>query len=442
MQYRYILFIGLLGILYSCEPELEDYSTSNGNADFSTYVALGNSLTAGYADGALYNSAQSTSYPAILAQQFAKAGGGSFAQPVVNSEYGVFDGKLILGYSTDCLGTTSLAPVMDEGSVDGPAPVGYQVNNLGVPGAKSSHLLAPGYGTLNPYFGRFASEPMASVVGDAMAMNPTFFTLWIGNNDVLGYSTSGGVGDTITGQMWFAAYLNATLETLTSGGAKGAIANIPEVSAIPFFNTVPYNALPLQEQGQVDALNEGYDPYNQLMEANGLPYRINFTLGYNPLVIMDDAMPLPPAFEQFKFRQISEDELILLTIPQDSIKCAGWGSQVPVEGQYVLTETELDNIDAAITGYNQTISTLAAQYNVALVDMNAEFNKLKTGIISDGVTLNTSFITGNAFSLDGVHGTPMGYSHVANIFVNAINSKYGSTFPTVSITGYTANILP
>lgn len=430
MQYRYILFIGLLGILYSCEPELEDYSTSNGNADFSTYVALGNSLTAGYADGALYNSAQSTSYPAILAQQFAKAGGGSFVQPVVNSEYGVFEGKRILGYSTDCLGTTSLAPVIDIGPVDGAAPVGYQVNNLGVPGAKSSHLLAPGYGTLNPYFGRFASEPMASVIGDAMAMSPTFFTLWIGNNDVLGYSTSGGVGDTITGQMWFAAYINITLETLTSGGAKGAIANIPEVSAIPFFNTVPPNAYVLT-QGQADTLN---------MFLGNLGF--SYQAGPNYFIVEDPDAPLG-------FRQMVEGELLLLTVPQDSIKCAYWGgfnptiqAPVPIPNQYALSLSELENINTAISGYNQTISTLASQYNVALVDMNAEFNKLKTGVTFDGVTLTTSFITGNAFSLDGVHGTPMGYSHVANIFVNAINSKYGSTFPTVSITGYTANILP
>jgi len=442
MNYRYILFIALLGILFGCEPELDDFSASNGNADFTTYVALGNSLTAGYADAALYHSVQLNSYPAILAQQFAKVGGGNFVQPVVNSEFGVFPGKLKLGYKTDCLENTSLSPVADEGAVDGPAPVGYQVNNLGVPGARSSHLLAPGYGTLNPYFGRFASEPMASVIGDAMAMDPTFFTLWIGNNDVLGYSTSGGVGDTITSQQWFAAYINAIVQSLTSNGAKGAIANIPDVSAIPFFNTVPYNALILQEQAQVDALNAGYAAYNQLMEANGLPYRINFTLGNNPMVIMDEGMELPPEYAQYKFRQITEDELILLTIPQDSIKCAGWGSQEPIANHYVLSSDELTEINNAVSGYNQTIQTVATQYNLALVDMNAEFKRLTTGIVSDGVSLNTGFITGNAFSLDGVHGTSMGYAHVANLFALAINAKYGSTLPVVSVTSYPANILP
>jgi hypothetical protein len=68
---------------------------------------------------------------------------------------------------------------------------------FGVPGAKSFHLLYNGYGnpagiaakTANPYFVRFASSPTATVVGDALAQNPTFFSLWIGNNDTLGYAT-------------------------------------------------------------------------------------------------------------------------------------------------------------------------------------------------------------------------------------------------------------
>src|SRR5690606_22308160 len=75
-------------------------------------------------------------------------------------------------------------------------------NNMGVPGAKSFHLVAPGYGNIanlttgraNPYFVRHATSPDASVLSDALSMNPTFFTNWIGNNDVLSYATSGGTG--------------------------------------------------------------------------------------------------------------------------------------------------------------------------------------------------------------------------------------------------------
>ena len=47
-----------------------------GSADFTKYVAVGNSLTAGFADGGLYRDGQLNSYPSILAGQFATVGGG------------------------------------------------------------------------------------------------------------------------------------------------------------------------------------------------------------------------------------------------------------------------------------------------------------------------------------------------------------------------------
>lgn len=471
MKYRYLIYISLLSFVIACKPELDEFEISSGNANFTTYVSLGNSLTAGYADGALYPSGQEYSYTNILAEQFQKVGGGSFGIPMMPNERGIgillipeppffrLESKLILGYSSDCLGQQSMGP---QRLVENPdqlqlyaeltSPVDGPINNFGVYGAKAAHLLAPGYGdpagllnlppTANPFYVRFASSTVSSIIFDAIATQPTFYTLWIGNNDVLQYALSGGIGDTITSQGFYAFVMNTIITSMNATGAEGAIANVPSVTSIPFFNTVPFNALPLQEQAQVDALNAGYAAYNQLMETNGLPYRINFTLGYNPLVIMDEGMPLPPEYAQYKFRQITEDELLLLSIPQDSIKCAGWGSQVPVGSQYVLTEGELANIDDAIVGYNQTIEDLALQYDLAYIDMNAELIKLEDGITQDGITLTADFVTGNGFSLDGVHLTPMGNAHVANMFINGINAKFDANLPLVSIAEYPSVELP
>jgi lysophospholipase L1-like esterase len=438
MNYRYIIFFGLLGIFIGCEPELEDFNASKGNADFTTYVALGNSLTAGYADDALYHSTQANSYPAILAQQFAKVGGGTFVQPVVESEYGILPGKLKLGYKTDCLGDTSLSPVPDEGTLDDLAPLGYTVNNMGIPGAKSFHLLADGYGdfagiaagTANPYYARFASSAISTVVGDAIALQPTFYSLWIGNNDVLGYATTGGVRDSITGQATFAYAMNTIVMSMDATGAKGVIANIPDVTTIPFFNTVPPNSYVLT-QGQADTLNMFLGPLG-----------FSYEEGANYFIVED-------ANSQLGFRQMVEGELLLLTVPQDSLKCAYWGGfnpylqlPVPIPTQYVLTLDEIANIEAATADFNQIIENLATTYDLAFVDVNDEFNRLMEGITMDGITINSSFITGNAFSLDGVHGTQMGYSHIANMFINAINAKYNSNLPKVSLAGYPANVLP
>jgi lysophospholipase L1-like esterase len=454
MKYKYILCIGLVGLLFSCKPELDDFSPSEGNADFSVYVALGNSLTAGYADGSLYRSSQMNSYPAILAEQFQKAGGGEFTQPLISTEEGVgftinptglvFRTKAILGSSTNCLGETSLGPIP---AIVNPNqtelynvlfyPVNGLYNNLGVPGAKSFHLTYDGYGnpanlvtnipTANTYFVRFASATNTTILGDALAQNPTFFTLWIGNNDILGYAASGGWGDTITGLQSYTNVMNMLLTNLTSGGAKGVIANIPDMLSAPYFSymstKVPYNGLVLTNQAQVDALNAAY-----------LPLGITFALGQNPFIVRDALSPYP--------RQMKPTDRFLLTLPTDSLQCFQYGSAIPIPHKYILDENEISNVNNAIEDYNQVISDLAIQYNLAFIDVYTIVKDLKSGIVTDGITLTADFVTGNAFSLDGIHLTQMGYAYIANQFIKEINAKYGSNLPTVSLTNYQSVILP
>lgn len=458
MKTKYILLVLILGIaIVSCKPELEEYNYNAGSVDFSTYVSIGNSLTAGYADGALYKESQETSFPSILAGQLANFGGGSFAQPLMGSDNGVglsvtpqgpvLRTKTTLGYATDCLGITSVAPVpavpnpdqlqlLQELSTPPTNPGPY--NNLGVPGAKSFHLLAPGYGdpngvlqgTANPFFARFASTPQASVISDAVALNPSFFTLWIGSNDVLLYAIEGGTADSITGVATFGFYLSAILETLAGTGTKGAIANIPDISSIPFFNTVPANGYVLNQE-QADLLN-------QFLGSLGFQYQP----GPNYFIVEDPG-------SQLGFRQMVEGELVLLTVPQDSLKCAYWGGfdpvkqlPVPIPNKYILDMEEIAEINSTINGYNQTISSMAAQYDLAMVDVFQVLHMAENSIVYQGDTFTTDFITGNAFSLDGIHMTPKGNALVANKFIEAINAKYGSTIPLVSTTNFRANTLP
>jgi hypothetical protein len=63
-----------------------------------------------------------------------------------------------------------------------------------------SIFTAPGYGSAagvlagaNPYYARFSTSESSTVIDDAAATG-AFFTLWIGNNDILGYASSGGSG--------------------------------------------------------------------------------------------------------------------------------------------------------------------------------------------------------------------------------------------------------
>ncbi|HRY99106.1 MAG TPA: SGNH/GDSL hydrolase family protein [Bacteroidales bacterium] len=427
---KYLAFLLISAGILSCEPAIDDFEPNQGSADFSVYVALGNSLTAGYADGALYKSAQQTGYPVMLAAQFASVGGGAFKVPYMLDEYGL-GGRRVLGPSTNCLGVTSLGPIMYPGTLNpaNAAWIGDQgpFQNLGVPGARVSHLLAPGYGMLNPYYGRFASNPTtSSVLADALAQSPTFFSLWIGANDVLGYSTSGGdnCGDSLTTPEAFALYYGMLLDNLLAGGAKAVVANIPDVTSIPFFNTVPFAALVLTDQAQVDGLNAAY-------QALGF----TFQLGPNPMVIQDLNAPAG-------MRQATPQDLILLTIPQDSIRCAGWGSMKPVPHRYVLDALEVTKVRNTINAFNLAIEAEADERGLAFVDANGILRSAESGLVFDGVTLNTAFVSGGVFSLDGVHLTPKGNAVVANAFIDAINARFGASVPKVVVNDYPGVAFP
>lgn len=436
---KLLFFIVSLALFTACEPKIDELQVDKGSANFTTVVAVGNSMMAGYADGALYNSGQKSSIPNLIAGQLQLAGAGKFVQPVVNSEFGVlYPGakpKYILGYPTDCMGKTTLGPVLSDGTMEPLAPVGYPVHNLGIPGAKSFHMLVNGYAAFNPFYYRFATNPANAPLQEIAPLNATFFTLWLGDNDVLSYAITGGVGDTITGTTIFQQAMGAVVTTLTANGAKGVVANIPDITTIPFFTTVPYNGLKLDSALAAQV--------NAAMKLFQLPFVYN--VGNNPFLVADPTSPHP----LFKVRQMQPGELVLLSVPQDSLKCGGWGiisphtlTPTPIPTQYVLTADEVSKIKAATEGYNAILKGLADSKGLALVDMNAKMKELQKGIVWDGVKMNATFVTGGAFSLDGIHLNPRGSAVAANYFIDAINAKYGSTIPWVDVTKYNGVIFP
>ncbi|WP_300564491.1 G-D-S-L family lipolytic protein [Flavobacterium sp.] len=463
------------------EATVEEVPVTAGTADFSKYVALGNSITAGYSDGALFKAGQLNAYPKLMADQFALVGGGAFNIPMMNDNVGGIVGVPGVGPRLIFNGTS---PVPLPGGVPTtpllPALTG-PFNNMGVPGAKSFHLLAPAYGnpaglgvSANPYFVRFASSTSTSILADAMMQQPTFFSLWIGNNDVLGYATTGGDGTNpitpTTGApgVGFDGTYGALVTTLTSGGAKGVVANIPYVSTIPFFKTVPFNPLTSKVLGggdvptgeaTIDQLNALlYGPLKQALTAFGAGDRINVlskTAG-NPLLIKDETLTnlsaqLTAAFTPTlgaatagfygsvfgQARQATSADLVLLTT-QSAIGAAPpgapaplnkYGITYPLQDKHILIPTEIAEIKDATDSYNVTIKAAADASGLAFVDANAVMNQLANGGIRfDNYHFTSQFVQGGAFGLDGVHLTARANAYIANKFLEAINAKYNSTF--------------
>jgi hypothetical protein len=470
---KWLLFasISLVACNNDDEEVVAETPVTAGTANFAKYVALGNSLTAGFSDNALFKKGQEGSYTNIMSQQFKLVGGGDFKIPFTNDNIG---GLLFGGVQNPAFGPRLYFNGAGASQVAGPPTTEVfnpaivaagPYNNCGVPGAKSFHLLSPSYGsaaglatgTANPYYVRFAPNATTSVVAYAMSQTPTFFSLWIGNNDVLGYATSGGDGTnpitptTGVAGVGFDGTYTALVNTLTSAGAKGVVANIPYVNTIPFFTTVGYNPATLSA-AQVSALNSGYAAYNGglvaaknlglITEAERLQRTITFAVGKNAVVMVDeyltDITAVSPAL--IKMRQATKDDYVVLSsqgVSAQAFLSAGNGTATPLQDRWVLSKNEVAELKTATDAYNVTIKTLAESKGLAFVDTNALLTQVANGGIRFGnYHLSSAFAVGGAFSMDGVHPSPRGYALIANKFLEAINTKYGSTFKPVDLGKY------
>ncbi|TRX70422.1 hypothetical protein FNN09_11920 [Carboxylicivirga sp. M1479] len=401
--YKYALLLSAVA-LWSCEPNTDDFNPSKGSADFTNFVAIGDSYTAGYTDGALGRRGQEESFSAILGKQLMYVGGTSYNQPFVQSESSVGSMELqpgvYNGYYELNIVEGSLKPQPTIGDV---AILGEQVSspdnqNFGVPGAKLIHLGElpapyPPYAQLNPFYARFASSPDATVLGDALAAEPSFVSFWVGNNDILAYAMAGGEADAITDPAMFAAAYTQAVNAILSTGSKAVLGNVPAIETIPFFNHI------LKD-------------------------------GHLPLVIVDDAVP-------GGIRQLVEGEKILLSASTALGMGYGQSVEMPLGAEYVLDLNELNAISSATTAYNATIKSIADENGIAHVDLAKIMEQLSTsGLIIDGNRYTTTFVSGGVFSLDGIHATGRGSAIIANAFIDAINAKYDAQVPHANINDY------
>ncbi len=388
---------------------------STGDADFTSYVAIGNSLTAGYQSAALTSTTNDFSYPNLIAQQV----GTAFVQPEIDYP-GI--GAYFPGAGIFELRQLSVPPVISPepltaaqqanplsmlSNATHPAPY----NNLGIPGALAVEMpTATSSATSlssNTMFDLILRNPTmgnTTVVDQALLLSATFATVWLGNNDVLGYATSGGTNP--PAPMPAAnveAAIGAVVAQLDAAGVKMAIANIPDVSVIPYFTTVkPY----LTVTGTSVPVLDGQGNKQFFLGPDG------FLTDADMIVLTAQTVMAPP--------------------PEGP----GQGSVIALEDQYVLSAAEQAIAQAAVDAYNVAIAGIAANYGLALVDINSLFDSIVAeGIDYGGLDLNAGFLSGGIFSLDGVHPTNVGQAIVANEFIAAINSTYNADIPLVSVYG-------
>ena len=528
-NYISLAFLSLI-FLGACEQEVmtltqPEPNTTNigpdpcaggaGTANFTKFIALGNSFVAGVQGGALFNDGQNNSLAAIVNKQLACAGGtATFNQPSIRASLGwnLFFTQPVLGPPFDptkpVLGRLRL-----QGTPPRPTPQTYapgnfeavpnpqvnemfqylgttgavatnQLNNFSVPAITVGQTLTAAAGDWNnpnpalgftPFYARFASAPGTStILSDAASAQGTFALVWLGLDDFFLYAAFGGDPTLapLTSSGDFATRIGAVFAHpviglfTTSPNMKAVIGNFPDIFKMPHFTSVPWNAIvfTVADQAKIDGANAGYAPYNAGLDAafgGGLitaeerdRRKITFAVGANGIVLEDESLTDLSGMGLPSIRKATSTDIfplstgsILGTEATPGNPATTWGVGKALTDRYAIIPAERDAINAARAAFNATITGVVAANTtkLALADVDAALNALITAQagISNGVTItpNINPPTG-IYSEDGVHPNTRGYAFLANVFIDAINAKFGSTIPKANLAKYPATGLP
>lgn len=448
----FFVFAAMAILLTGCKDRSELTAPTapnpkSGTADFTRFVTIGNSLTAGYQSSALYHSAQIYGYGNLIAKQT----GTSFAIPYISDpgiggrmkivSLNIAKGEIVIGYDQ---------------STGAPENTTYPVpfNNLGIPGAllydvlnATSSTTCASYVFGNPatrqpnVFFDIVLRGQGSQFSQAKALNPTFVTAWIGNNDILGFATSGGFSPNAPTSVPVFTFLYSQLaDSLAALGAKVVVANIPNVTAIPFFTTVGPGmalAIPWAFIKSLGAPGMFYQKHGETV-ASGVADSVSLLKG--DLLVTLVGSSYAPLVGRSTGKFYLDNHYPGLPAGIDTTKPFGLHPQNPWPDALILDASEITTAHTTTSAFNSVIVGAVTKYpnQFALVDINTFFNNLRQkdfsgGTVFNGIPFFTSYITGGLFSLDGVHPTSQGQAIIANEFLKVINSKFGASYSLVDV---------
>jgi lysophospholipase L1-like esterase len=373
-----------------------------GTAILTRYVAIGNSITAGYQSGGLNDTTQRRAYPALIAA----AAGARFAVPVVTG--------------TACRPLTTLdsafrsaigdATVRPAGASCARTSSTDQLNNLAVPGARSADPAGLAGGGSNPLTTLILGG--RTQVQRAVELDPTFVSVWIGSNDVLG-AAIGGDTTGATPLATFQANYDAMIAALTARSASGTerrgiligVVDVTNVGALFPAQVLVNNA---QFRGAILA---AFFPGRQFQFVN---CPANTTSLVSLGLIFQLRQQFPPG-------GTAPVPFACSPTPVSPTTTIGAGG--------ILDAAETAALVARVAAYNAYIQQKAQQIGWAYWNPNTLLASYKaSGAITTVPNLLSAVAPfGTALSLDGIHPSSRTHLDVANAIIQTINGFYPGT---------------
>jgi len=384
--------------LYACtslDPIAPD-SVNWGTADFSRYLAFGNSLTAGTQSNGLVERFQRVSYPADVA---VAAQAPVFEMPLISE-----DGIPPLLVFIQLVPTPVPSALPNTGT---PTNLDYAgiYNNLGIPGAKVGDLLNTRADdpVSNPFFSIVLRDTMLGATATDQAVNsqPTFTTAWMGANDILG-SAASGTDAGLTPVPSFESDFRTIIDRLNTASAGLVVGNIPSILALPFFTTIPpFLFDPVTREPITDPTGNLF-PLIGIVQGVPAPLPPDALVTLNAAPLLAQGVGIPPPF----------------------------GSGTPLPDNVILDHVETANVLERLGDFNTIIDSVCTNRSIPVVDLFTRLEQVRVdGFEFRNETFTVDYVTGGIFSVDGVHPSSVGYYIVAESFIGVINANFGSALP-------------
>ena len=424
---RGALLAALAGTLIGCTGDTHVVMPTPTNDLFRSYVSLGNSITMGFQSLGVNDSTQRASYAYQLARQmhtrfaYASLAAPGCPPPVVN---------LLTGARTGPIPPGGCA-LRDKNSVTA------TLNNVAVYNAFSVDPTSPTTANSNAFTTLVLGGK--TQVQKALEADPTFATIWIGNNDILSASGSGiltpvpNVSPGLTPLATFQTNYDAMVSQLVAGAPnlKGGVL-IGVVNALGAAVFFPAGAL------ASPAFRGGFDQVAGFNPASSDPAK------RTPLTIDPNCAALPSTLVYFgiakeitNFRNDSTKAPSARAGHPPIISCgpSTLGFPAPVGDVFILTPSEQTTVFAAVTAYNAYIQQKAASIGFAYLDPNKGLDSLRAaGQIGPVPNLAApTAVFGKWVSLDGVHPATPTHALLTNYLIDVINAKYATSLVKVAV---------
>ncbi len=288
-------------------------------------------------------------------------------------------------------------------------------------------------GAFYPVLGNFVSTlgTQTTAVNSAIALHSTLTTVWLGANDLLKYTFSGGKAPVDTpAQMQ--ADLVQIVQKLQNAGSRLVVANLPDILSTPQF---------LQGGATMQATLTAFferPPFNLPPPvAQGLAAQITAYVAAIYHVGPNGYLTLPGLAKIFTALQINPFNPQFNTL--NNATCVGPGSTLvnpantPSECDF-LQDAYAAQIQGLNNAFNNSIDSAAQQTATPRVDIHGLFVSIKAagGVpINPPICCNLQF-GGGLLSLDGLHPSNTGYALLANTFIGTVDKAFGLQIPPLT----------